>query len=299
MKRIFLGMIVFMVIALGTFAYGGKLVSEADTVHAEYQTVKTKNYKITESKKRFYKKLTAGEQLQLEISYKGKKVDASKLLFSSTKENVASVNENGLITANSNGVAVIKVTNKKKNAGVSIFVTVADVSVRTLFIGDSRTLDMFTSKPGKHYGRVHNGMVVFALDGATARDMTNILNRVDLGDYDRIVSWMGANDYGHFEHYQNYYDKLLKKHKKLILCTVGQSNDDCLPERDSVYFGNCVISSFNKKLKQYAKQHKLTVINVSKAVSKYTTIDGADGLHYSPKPNKKLWKYFVKQIQTK
>ena len=299
MKKIFRGILVAAVIFAGAFVFGGSAVSEAGTVCAA-GPVKAKEYKISKNKTEYFKKLSVGEHLKLSIKYKGKNISAKKLKFTSLKPSVASVSADGTIVALANGVTDIKVTSvKAKNVGVRIRLTVANKSVRTLFIGDSRTLDLFTAKPGHIFGKVYDGIVVFAYDGANAFDMKNILNRVDMDDYDKIVSWMGANDRGQFERYPSYYNKLLKKHKELVLCTVGYSVEEKLPRGDDYYFGYGIILEYNNKLKAYAKKHNIQVIGVSGAVSKYTNIDETDGLHYFPKPNKRLWKFFVKKIKTK
>ncbi len=297
MKKIFRGIIVAAAIFAGTFTLGGKAVFKEATVCAAV-TPGVKEYKISENKTLYFKKLSVGDNLKLSIKYKKKNVNAKKLVFTSSKPQVASVSADGTITAHAEGTTTIKVkSSKNKKLGVKIKLTVAKKSVRTLFIGDSRTLDLFTAKPGHIYGKVYDGIVVFAYDGAEARDMKSILNRVDLSDYDKIVSWMGANDRGEFERYTGYYNKLLRKHKKLVLCTVGYSVEDKLPPGDDNYYGYGIFLSYNNKLKAYAKKHHLQVIGVAGAVERYTNIDETDGLHYFPKPNKKLWKFFVKKIK--
>ena len=77
-----------------------------------------------------------------------------------------------------------------------------DDNVRVLFIGDSRTVDMFSAKKGEINGKVYNNITVYAKDGATYGYLKSTLKKVKLKNYDVVVSWMGANDHGNFEKYR-------------------------------------------------------------------------------------------------
>ncbi len=245
----------------------------------------------------YYDKVVPGDDIRITVKIRGHKVKSKKLKFSSSKKSVASVSKDGVITANKKGTAKIKIrskTNKKDKC--TMIVTVADSSVRTLFIGDSRSVDIFSGSESSILGEVHDDIVVCAMNSAKIFFMKDVLKNSDLSDYDTIITWMGANDYGAFNPYKKNYSKLVSSGKKLVLCTVGASGDQYMPPQDLPYFGNGVINSFNSQLKKWAKKKKVDTIPLFEYVQKNVHVDSKDGVHYSPKPNKNIWNYILDNI---
>ena len=298
--------IVFSIVMAGVILFSGSIGNECKVVSAAENISGTVNqsqvqemtYKLSKSSDvQYFKKTSIGKPLHFNFLYKNKSVSASKLSFSSTKSTVAEVSPDGTVTPKSNGVTVIKV--KYKNGIKSrITVTVADESIRTLFVGDSRSVALFSANKMHVYGLTRNNTVIYAMGGANVSHMKAILNRVDLNDFDHIVSWMGVNDQGRFGEYKKYYDYLLRRGKKLTLCTVGPTNEDYLEEGDDVYFSNELVNKYNKALKAYASKRGLNIIDVHGYLTKKKTrYNPSDGVHYLPRPNKKLWQYIVKNIK--
>ena len=257
----------------------------------------TKEYKVSGSNQPYYKKLDLGKDLQL-IIYSGKKqIDAGKCKFSSENKKVATIDKNGVIHSVKKGRAVINVKEKKTGKKLKIILSVADETTRTLFLGDSRGVDLFTGTPGTYEGYVRNGIVVYTADGANNSYLEKIYNYTDLSDYDTIVSWLGANNYGHFKIYKKTYNKIIKRGKNLVLCTVGAVSPAFFPEGDEQFFGVNVIGHFNSEIKKYAKSRsRVRTIDLYKYTKKHVIIETRDGVHYLPKPTKVLWKYIVKKV---
>ncbi len=279
--------------------------ASGDTTGTESAEAKVKvvekTYAITTYHPTNYKKTSVGEKLQIKITKNSKKVSYKNLKFKSSDKKVATISSKGIITPRKNGTTVITVSHKKyTDYKCKIYLIVADKSVRTLYYGDSRSVDLFTPQPGHILGKVSKGMVVYAMDGGRCYDMEQMLyNYIDLDDYDYIVSWMGANNYGNFNPYKKLYAKLLKKKKKLILCTVGPSKDEYLVPGDENYFGNYVINVFNRNMRQWASEQKnVKIIDLHHyLVKNNVNIESRDGVHYLPKPYKVLWNYIAKKVK--
>lgn len=176
-----------------------------------------------------------------------------------------------------------------------------DDNVKVLFIGDSRTVDMFSSKKGEIKGRTYNNITVYAKDGATFGYMKNVVKKADLSNYDVVVSWMGANDRGNFGKYSSYYKKLKKKMKgHLVLCTVGYSDNNKLGDLgDMLYYNDGIMKQFNKGLNKWARKYDVETINLYSYTKKHVTARSNNGVHYVPSPTVDLWNYTVKQIMKK
>ncbi len=283
-----------------TAGTGTQDTNGTETVEPQIEIVE-KTYEITTQNPTNYKKTSVGESLKINITRNGKKVKYKDLQFKSSNKKVAAISSKGIITPKKNGTTVITVNHKKyADNRCRIFLIVADKSVRTLYYGDSRSVDLFTPEPGHVLGKVSKGMVIFALDGGRCYDMEDMLfKHVDLDDYDTIVSWMGANNYGNFNPYKKLYKKLLKKKKKLILCTVGPSKDAYLVPGDENYFGNYVIDVFNRNMRAWAKEQKhVSIIDLHHYLVVHNVhIETRDGVHYLPKPYKELWNYIAKKVK--
>ncbi|WP_026659261.1 SGNH/GDSL hydrolase family protein [Butyrivibrio sp. AC2005] len=173
-----------------------------------------------------------------------------------------------------------------------------DENVKVLFIGDSRTVDMFYADKSEIKGKVYNNITVYAKDGATFGYMKNTLKKVNVKNYDVIVSWMGANDHGNFDKYSSYYKKLNKKtHGHLVLCTIGYSDNSKLGDLgDCLYYNDGIMQNFNKGLNKWAKKNHVETINLYSYTKKHVTARSNNGVHYVPSPTVDLWNYTVKQI---
>ncbi len=176
-----------------------------------------------------------------------------------------------------------------------------DDNVRKLFIGDSRSVDMFSAKKGEINGKVYNNITVYAKDGATYGYLKSTLKKVKLKNYDVVVSWMGANDHGNFEKYQSYYKKLnKKKNLNLILCSLGYSDNRKLGDiGDCLYYNDGIMQRFNQGLNKWAKKNRVETINLYSYTKKHVAAREHNGVHYVPAPTVDLWNYTVRQIGKK
>ncbi|WP_026529116.1 Ig-like domain-containing protein [Butyrivibrio sp. VCD2006] len=275
-------------------------IKKQDSQDSEKKTENAKKYhrkltcEVSSEKPKYYDKMSIGDDLRVTVKANKKKIKNRYLSFSSNKRSVATVTEDGVITAKKNGTARIKIVNKKKKSQKCfIYITVAKSSVRTLFIGDSRTVDLFSGTAECILGEVHNDVVVCAFNGGKITFLKEVINHSDLNDYDTIITWMGCNDYGAFKPYSSAYSKLMAKKKKLVLCSVGPTSFGYLDEGGQALFNDRVISSFNVQLKTWADKKKVKTVPMYEYVSKNVTIDSKDGVHYSPKPNKPMWNYIL------
>ncbi|WP_026494952.1 Ig-like domain-containing protein [Butyrivibrio sp. WCD3002] len=257
----------------------------------------TKEYTLKNSSQPYYKKLDLGKDLQL-VLYSGKvQANPAKCKFTSSNKKVATIDKDGVIHSVKTGRTVINVKEKKTGRKLKIILSVADESTRTLFIGDSRSVDLFTAKPGTYEGYVKHDMVIYTADGAADSYAEKIFKYTDLSDYDTVVSWLGANNYGNFSPYKKIYNKFLSRGLNLILCTVGAVKPEYFPEGDEHYFGVNIIGHYNSCLKKWAKgKSRVSVIDLYKYTKNNVYIETRDGVHYLPKPTKVLWKYIVKKV---
>ncbi len=169
---------------------------------------------------------------------------------------------------------------------------------RILFVGDSRTVDMFSAKKTQIRGKVYNNIRVYCKDAGNYSFLVWALNDANIKKYDVIVTWMGANDRGDFSRYQKLYNKLRRKGKKLIVCTVGYSDTEKLTDYgDLNYYNNWIMQDFNRSLKSWAKKNKVDTIDLYAYTLKNVATDGDDGIHYGPKPTTKIWKYVLKKLK--
>ncbi len=174
-------------------------------------------------------------------------------------------------------------------------------NIDVLFIGDSRTVDMFSAEKSEIRGKVYNNITVYAKDGGTYAYMRDTLKKVNLNKYDVIVSWMGANDHGNFDKYESYYKKLNKKKDlNLVLCTIGYSDNSKLGDLgDCLYYNDGIMQRYNEGLTKWAKKNDVTTIDLYKFTK--CNIDARDnnGVHYVPNPTTEIWNYAVKKINKK
>lgn len=167
---------------------------------------------------------------------------------------------------------------------------------RVLFVGDSRAVDMFSSKAGSINGKKKNGIRVYARDGATFAFLQESVNQCRLKNFDTLVVWMGTNDSGNFSNYSTYYNKLLKKGKKIILCKVGPIRDDMLSDAWRPWFSNeLTVKQYNTALRKWAKKKGVGVIDTYGFVRKNVKFQ-SDGIHYQSRSSKKIWTYILKKL---
>ena len=168
---------------------------------------------------------------------------------------------------------------------------------KIVFVGDSRTVDMFSAVKTQLKGKKRDNMYVYAMDGGTYEYMVKVLRKVDLQKGDILVSWMGCNDRGDFSHYKDYYNKLRKRGVNLIIGTIGYSDvNGMADEGDYLYYNNWVIQEFNRDLKKWAKKKGVKTIDLYTYTVRHVQVDQESGIHYDPKPTKKMWKYIVKKV---
>ncbi len=171
---------------------------------------------------------------------------------------------------------------------------------RMLFVGDSRTVDMFTSETDDIRGEVHDGITVYAHDCYAYDQMIEYINEYGVDNFDTLVTAMGCNSYGDFSQYKTCYNDLLSKGKKIIVCTVGPTADECLAnDFDRENYTNDLQIKFNKSLKAWAKKKGVKVIDLYSFIDNSTTIviSPADGIHYYPQPTPELWRYILENLK--
>ncbi|MBR5376680.1 MAG: SGNH/GDSL hydrolase family protein [Lachnospiraceae bacterium] len=170
---------------------------------------------------------------------------------------------------------------------------------RVLFIGDSRTIDMFADSDDEIAGKdCGNGITVFAKHGHGFDYMKKVIDDYGMDNFDILVTWMGANDHGDFGRYRTYYDELLRSGRKLMVCTVGPTDDEKLVADDHPDYENSRMTAFNAELVKWAQDNGVKVIDLYGYISSSgsITIDPADGIHYLPRPTAELWNYIVTGI---
>ena len=160
---------------------------------------------------------------------------------------------------------------------------------RILFIGDSRTIDMFADSDDTISGAVVDGITVYAAHGRGYEYMTGVINGCGIDSFDTLVTWMGANDAGDFSRYAGYYEGILAAGKRLVLCTVGPTDNNTLAEWDHPDYENENMVRYNGSLVSWAQQHGVCVIDLYSYIAANVQIDTADGIHYLPRPTGSIW----------
>ena len=164
---------------------------------------------------------------------------------------------------------------------------------RILFIGDSRTIDMFADSDDTISGAVIDGITVYAAHGRGYDYLTGVINDYGIDSFDTLITWMGANDAGDFSRYAGYYESILAAGKRLVLCTVGPTNDNTLAEWDHPDYENEKMTNYNSSLVSWAQQHGVNVIDLYSFIASNVQIDDADGIHYLPRPTGSIWAYIL------
>ncbi|MCR4596556.1 MAG: SGNH/GDSL hydrolase family protein [Lachnospiraceae bacterium] len=167
---------------------------------------------------------------------------------------------------------------------------------RILFIGDSRTIDMFADSDDELIEMQSDGIVIYARHGFGYDYMVETVTNYGADNFDVLVTWMGANDHGDFSRYNNFYNELLSKGKKIIVCTVGPTQDDNLAEWDHPDYENSNMIKYNTALQKWAADNGVKVIDLYSYISSNVQIDPADGIHYTPRPTTSIWEYICNNI---
>ena len=172
-----------------------------------------------------------------------------------------------------------------------------DTSSRILFVGDSRTIDMFDDSDEPVDGRVIDGILVYAKHGHGYEYLMSVVeNEVGIDNFDTIITWMGANDRGYFDTYGIYYDALLELGKEVIVCTIGPTDNTHLTEGDSGTYTDELMQSFNNDLVTWAEERQVKIIDLYSFIlqNDEITIDEVDGIHYLPRPTTQIWSHILK-----
>lgn len=177
---------------------------------------------------------------------------------------------------------------------------VSEEPPRILFIGDSRTIDMFADSDEEirnHDGG--DGIAVYARHGCGFNYLDDAIGEYGMDNFDVLVTWMGANDAGDFRKYGEYYDRLLESGKNLIVCTVGPTDDTGLVKGDHPDYENNKMVAFNTELVRWAGENGIKVIDLYGYINSSETvkIDPEDGIHYLPRPTTELWDHIKANIR--
>ena len=167
---------------------------------------------------------------------------------------------------------------------------------RIVFVGDSRTIDLFADSNEEVHGAVHDGVIVYARHGNGYSYLEQVVSSLSLTANDTLVTWMGANDDGHFANYGTLYGNLLAGGVGLIVCTVGPTADGKLQYWDIPEYTNERMQTFNRDLVAWASANGVPVIDLYSYISGSVSIDPADGIHYMPRPDPVMWSYILGNI---
>ncbi|WP_035783534.1 SGNH/GDSL hydrolase family protein [Butyrivibrio sp. MC2021] len=165
---------------------------------------------------------------------------------------------------------------------------------RIIFIGDSRTVDIFNGEAYEIYDLNVGNARVFAENCKGYDYMTELLNRYD-GQYDTVITWLGCNDHRNIESYKAAYEGLISRGINLVICNVGPTQSEWLDEGDSPFYQNDSMVSFNQQIGAWAADHGVKVIDMYSYVYSNLQID-SDGIHYSPKENNGIWNYIMNSL---
>ena len=171
---------------------------------------------------------------------------------------------------------------------------------RILFVGDSRSVDMFTGDTNEVLGQNIDGMTVYCRDGAQYKDMVPWIESYGIDNFDTLVTWMGCNNFGDFSEYGPYYDSLLAKGKTIVACTVGPTVDECLLiDVDYLYYPNANQIKYNNSLVAWANERGVKIIDLYSYISNSSTVtvSETDGIHYFPQPTTELWNYIKANLK--
>ena len=168
---------------------------------------------------------------------------------------------------------------------------------RILFVGDSRTIDMFADSDVSLEGEEHDGVLVYARHGHAFDYLQWLTEELAVNETDTLVSWMGANDRGNFPPYGALYNKLLEEGVRLVVCTVGPTASDMAEVWNNEPYDNKYMQQFNTALISWAAANSVPVIDLYGYVSRNVEIDMADGVHYLPRPDPELWGYILEGME--
>ncbi len=170
---------------------------------------------------------------------------------------------------------------------------------RILFVGDSRTVDIFDSESWWMYGEDKGGVTVYCKNAGGYDFFVSSVEEWGVDNFDTLICWMGCNDRGYFGNYENYYNYLLGLGKKIVLCTVGPTDDAHLVgEFDQANYVNSLMISYNNSLRNWASANGVKVIDLYSYLDKNPDIyvDPNDGIHYQPQPTTAIWYYIFGQL---
>ncbi|WP_022765146.1 hypothetical protein [Butyrivibrio sp. XPD2006] len=171
---------------------------------------------------------------------------------------------------------------------------------RILFVGDSRSVDMFSASEERILGQSIDGMTVYCQDAANYNNMVTWIDGYGTDNFDTLVTWMGCNNFGDFSEYGPYYDGLIAKGKTIVACTVGPTVDECLLYgKDYLYYPNANQINYNNSLVAWANKRGVKIIDLYSYISDSTSIyaNPEDGIHYFPQPTTELWNYIKANLK--
>lgn len=169
---------------------------------------------------------------------------------------------------------------------------------RILYVGDSRSVDLFDQYAEEVRAANYNGITVYCKNACQLSYMEGAVGEVGMDGFDTLVSWMGCNDYGNFAKYEPFYNNILAQGKKLIVCTVGPTDDNCLDEEDRYYYDNARELEYNAALVSWANSNGVKVIDLYSYITSHDSVyvDPADGIHYQPQPTTELWSVILANL---
>jgi hypothetical protein len=144
-------------------------------------------------------------------------------------------------------------------------------------------------------------MSVYCQNSCDFSFLVEVVDEYGVDNFDTLVSWMGCNDRGDFSQYGPYYDQLIAQGKKVVVCTVGPTQDEYLNKGngDSINYVDANQVKYNDALKAWAKGQGVKVIDLYTFISKSKTItiSTEDGIHYFPQPTTELWSYVLSSLK--
>ncbi len=171
---------------------------------------------------------------------------------------------------------------------------------RMLFVGDSRSVDMFDKEESEIMAGKYNGITVYCKNCAQYNDMISWIEHCGMDNFDTLVTWMGCNEHGDFGEYGAYYDSLIAQGKKIVVCTIGPTDDEYLAnDFDRTYYVNDLMVKFNNSLTSWAKERGVKIIDLYSYINNSSTVYpcSEDGVHFYPQPTTELWELIVANLK--
>ena len=179
------------------------------------------------------------------------------------------------------------------------------LSGKCLFVGDSRTIDMFYDSDDTISKEIHDNITVYAKHGYGLSFMEESIEDMGMENFNVLMVWLGGNKWdGEAPDYEQKFEELQAEGKQIIICTVGPCDDNAVSDEDKANdYQTSYAIEFNNEIKEWAGNHNAQIIDtytfiVGKLQDGSLTYDtrGATGIHYlqnGKQPTTIIWDYIL------